>query len=181
MPQPRFTPVRFNMPRFVAPTFAGRTDPPVGQPPTPGGSVQFAGAPTGATPIFRGPGGALPIDDNEFQRDPTEAWRSLPMSGRIRFAAHNLLVVHLRYRKLNGSIINRVVEPYSYRVRRPRRPGSRFTNRGRLIEARKPGGVTWYFFAWDQGANEIRSFLVRSILQITVGQSHYEPRYNVEF
>lgn len=178
MPRPRYIPPTFNRPRFVPATFAG--SPPNSQAPTPANALEFAQTPSFRPPVFVGRKGELPVSE-EFERDPTESWKQLPQSGRIRYAAHQLRTVRIRYRDLNGRVTTRTVEPYSYRVKRPKAPAARRTRAGRIIEARKAGGINWYFFAWDQAKNEIRGFLVRSILDIQVAEEHYEPRYNVEF
>lgn len=129
--------------------------------------------------------GPAPIPDEFELGDEAERaqWLSLPTSARIRYAARALLVIRLRYRKLDGQFIDRLVEPYSYRVKRPKAPapGEHGLERS-VIRPRGSGEPGWYLFAFDRTRDQtIKSFLVRRIVHVEVTRDHYPPRWDVEF
>lgn len=126
--------------------------------------------------------GPAPIPE-DFEIGDHAEWLNLPTSGRIRYAARNLLVIRLRYRKLDGQFIDRIVEPYSYRVKRPAKPGaSEHGLRKSRVLGRQSGSAWWYFFAFDQTRDQtIKSFIVARIVHVEVGRESYFPRWDVEF
>lgn len=75
----------------------------------------------------------------------------------IRKAGKERKLLRIVYKKLDGEVTNRVVEPYSIRQ------GTRF-------------------FAYDVDKDDgIRQFIITGILSTKIQEETYEPRWEVEF
>ncbi len=115
----------------------------------------------------------LPPEFEEVEL-PEEVWERLPNSGRIRWAAMNARLIELTYNKQGSPpsdpetdvVKTYIVEPYSYRVKRPQNKG---------------GATTWYFFAHDTQDNHIKGYLVGRIQDVKVMTDTFSPRWTVEF
>lgn len=94
----------------------------------------------------------------KFAKTPTEA---------IRLAGVNTLRVMLKYTKATtGETKHYVVDPYSYRVKRPKTQNEK---------------LTWYFFGYDATEQQIKSYVVRNIRDAKVLPEKFTPKWKVEF
>ena len=94
----------------------------------------------------------------KFAKTPAEA---------IRLAGVNTLRVMLKYTKATtGETKHYVVDPYSYRVKRPKTQADR---------------ITWYMFGYDHTEQQIKSFIVRNIREARVLPEKFTPKWQVEF
>lgn len=110
------------------------------------------------------------MDAVDFTDIPEEEWRNLTNAEKIRMAAVFNRIMIIEYQKITapeeGVIKSYQVEPYSYRVKRPKRTG---------------GTPVWYLFAHDVIDNHIKAFIVRNIRDVEIVDQSFSPRWDVEF
>jgi len=114
----------------------------------------------------------IPVDDDEFLRLKFPENDRMPESmwAKIQFAGAKNLLISITYTKITppeeGMTKSYVVEPYSFRLKRPRRTG---------------GGSQYYFFAYDTEDHHIKGFIYRRIQSIEILPESFDPRWEVEF
>jgi hypothetical protein len=139
---------------------------PVIQPP------QLVQKPVPPKPTQPAPSVPTPDDLEEVRFDdiPETEWRKMNLSERIRLAAVYNQLIAMEYEKITppeeGVRKTYIIEPYSYRVKRPQRTH---------------GTPVWYLFAFDTQDNHIKAFIVRNIRGIEILDQTYSPRWDVEF
>lgn len=114
----------------------------------------------------------IPVDDDEFLRLKFPESDRMPESmwAKIQFAGAKNLLISITYTKITppeeGMTKSYVVEPYSFRLKRPRRTG---------------GGSQYYFFGYDTRDHHIKGFIYRRIQSIEILPESFDPRWEVEF
>lgn len=143
---------------------------PLGAPaPTPGPPPAPATLPAPQPPTELQP---IPVDDEEFLRVEFPEVKRFPRSiwAKLQFAGAKRRLVSINYTKVtppeDGVTKNYVVEPYSMRLRRPRRAG---------------GGQRYYFFGFDVADGHIKSFIYRKLNDVRILEEEFTPRWEVEF
>jgi predicted nucleotidyltransferase len=110
------------------------------------------------------------LEEVRFDDIPEEEWKKMSLSERIRLGAVYNQIIAMEYEKITppetGVQKTYIIEPYSYRVKRPQR-----TN----------GAAVWYLFAFDTQDNHIKAFIVRNIRGIEILDETFSPRWDVEF
>jgi hypothetical protein len=110
------------------------------------------------------------LETVDFSDIPEDEWKSLTNAEKIRMGAVFRRIIIIEYEKITapetGVVKSYQLEPYSYRVKRPKRAN---------------GANVWYLFAHDIVDNHIKAFIVRNIIDVEIIDQEFSARWDVEF